>query len=96
MKIVFNMKEDEIFEENYLNVLERFKYSLIGSGSLVNEKNQNIIKRLKDIVKTARKTHDGINYSGPPFNYAMKDTQDMNEIYYKIRQMAMGYSVIER
>ena len=94
MKIIFNMKEDEIFEENYLNVLERFKYSLIGSGSLVNEKNQNIIRRLKEIVKTARKTHDGINYSGPPFNYAMKDTQDMNSIYTNIKKMAMGYAIV--
>ena len=93
MKIVFNMEESEISEENYSNILKKFKYSLIGSGSLVNEKNSNIIKRLKEIVKSAKKIHDEINTLGLPFSSSMTDTQDMNDIYYKIRQMAMGYAV---
>ena len=92
-KYIFNMKESEIFEENYSNILKRFKYSLIGSSSLITEKNENIVKRLKSIVKTAEKTHDLINKSGLPFSYSMENSQDMNEIYYKIRQMAMGYAV---
>ena len=93
MKTVFNMEESEISEENYAKILEKFKYSLIGSGSLIGEKNQNIIKRLKEIIKTAKKVHDGINTLGLPFTYSMEDTQDMNDIYYLIRYMAMGYAV---
>ena len=89
----FNMKESEIFEDNYLTILNRFKYTLLNSASIRNEKNENILNRLKSIVKTAIKTHDGINKSGLPFSSAMKSTADMNGVYTKIKQMAMGYAI---
>ena len=89
----FNMKESEIFEENYSTILNRFKYTLLSSGSIRNEKNEIILNRLKSIVKTAVKTHDGINKSGLPFSSPMKSTADMNGIYTKIKQMAIGYAI---
>ena len=92
-KYIFNMKESEIFEENYSEILKRFKYLLLSSGNIINEKNSNIVKRLKSVVKNSLKIHDGINKSGIPFSYSMQNSQDMNEIYNKIKQMAMGYAI---
>ena len=93
IKIVFNMEESEILERDYSSVIDRFRYSLINSGSLINEKNENIVKRLKEIVKTASKTYNSFNKDGLPFSTSMQDTQNMNEIYYKLRQLAMGYAI---
>ena len=92
-KIVFNMEEYEIFEENYLNILKRFKYSILSSSTIINEKNTNIKKRLKNVIKTAIKRHDELNKSGLPFSYSMINSQDMNEIYYKLRDIAKGYAI---
>ena len=89
----FNMKEFEIYEENYLNILKKLKYSLLNNNRIINEDNQNIIKKLKSIVKTAIKTRDSINRNGLPFNSPMQCSEDMNSIYTKIKQMAMGYAV---
>ena len=93
IKYVYNMKESEIFEENYSNILKKFKYTLLSSANIINEQSENIVKRLKNVVKTGNKTHDGINRNGLPFSYSMENTQDMNEIYNKIKQMAIGYAI---
>ena len=85
IKYVYNMEESEIFEENYANILKKFKYSLLSSSSIVKEKSSNILKRLKNVVKTGAKTYGTININGLPFNYEMKNTQDMNGIYNKIK-----------
>ena len=93
IKYVYNMEESEIFEENYANILKKFKYSLLSSSSIVKEKSSNILKRLKNVVKTGAKTYGTININGLPFNYEMKNTQDMNGIYNKIKQIAFGYAI---
>ena len=38
----FNMKESEISEDNYSTILKRFKYSLLNSANIKNEKSENI------------------------------------------------------
>lgn len=93
LKMWYNMEEFEILEENYSNILKKFKYSLLISSNIMNEQSPNILKRLKEVVKAGSNTHNGFYKNGLPFSYSMQNSQDMNEIYYKIRQMAMGYAI---
>ena len=87
------MKESEIYEENYLNILKKLKYTLLNNNRIVNEDNKNIIKKLVSIVKSAIQTRASINRNGLPFNSPMQCSQDMYTIYKRIKQMAMGYAV---
>ena len=50
LKYEFNMEESKISEDNYINVLERFKYTIMGSGNILTEKNPNILLMLKHFV----------------------------------------------
>ena len=93
IKYVFNMKESEISEDNYSNILNIFKYSFINSGNLLTENKKNIIQKLKSMVITANNTHKEISTKGLPFNYDMINRKDMGSIYNKIKQMAMGYAI---
>jgi hypothetical protein len=65
------MEESEITEDNYINVLERFKYSIMGSGNILTEKNSNILLMLKLFVRDAKLTHNIINKKGVPFDFPM-------------------------
>ena len=93
LKYEFNMKESEITEENYINILERFKFSLIGSGSLLTEKNPDIIKRYENMVKTSIRTHNTMNRTGLPFDYPMTQSLDIYSIYWKTNEMVKGYAI---
>ena len=93
LKYKFNMEPSEITEENYLNVLKRFKFSILGSANILIEQNSNIVNRLKSDVKTAISNHNKMNKTGLPFDYPMNSSNDINSIYSKINQMARGYSI---
>ena len=89
----FNMEESEIAEENYINALNRLKYSFIGTGSLLKEKNSNILKMFKANIKTAIDTHKLMNKEGVPFNNEIDSSLDIYLNYYKMQQIAIGYSI---
>ena len=89
----FNMEESEIVEENYLNALNRLKYSLIGIGSLLKEKNSNVLKMFKTKIKNAITTHKIMNKSGVPFNYEIDSSLDIYLNYYQMSKIAIGYSI---
>ena len=89
---IFNMKESQILDKNYDTILNRFKYTFLNSNKL-NDKNQNVVKRLKSMIKTAIKTQSSMKRDGLPFNSAMQCSADMNSIYTKIKQMATGYAI---
>ena len=89
----FNIKESEISEDNYTIILRRFKYTLLNSGTIINEKNVNIVKKLKSIIQKSIKIWKLMNKNGLPFNSPMQRSADMNNIYTNIKQMAMGYSI---
>ena len=93
MKYQFNMEENEIIEENYLNALNKFKYSLVGRGSILTEKNSNIIKRYKSNIKVAINTHKKMNKTGLPFDYPMDSSLDIYSNYYELRKIAVGYAI---
>ena len=93
IKYEFNMAESEILEENYISILQKFKYSLIGSGSLLNEKNPDIIKRFENMVKTSIRTHNIMNRTGLPFDYPMEQSLDIYSIYWKTNEMVKGYAI---
>ena len=89
---IFNMKESQILDKNYETILKRFKYTFLNSNKL-NDKNQNVVKRLKSMVKTASKTRSSMKRDGLPFISPMERSADMNSIYTKIKQMATGYAI---
>ena len=93
LKYQFNMEESEILEENYINALNKFKYSLIGTGSLFTEKNKNIIKMYESNIKTAISTHNKMNTAGLPFDYPMDSSLDIYTIYYELHKVALGYTI---
>jgi len=86
------MKESQILGKNYETILKRFKYTFLNSNKL-NDKNQNVVKRLKSMIKTAIKTRSSMKRNGLPFNYPMQCSADMNSIYINIKQMAAGYAI---
>ena len=93
IKYEFNMKESEITEDNYINALNRFKYSTLGTGSLLTEKNAIIVQMLKSSVKTAISTHKKMNKKGVPFNYPMNSSLDIYSNYYELHKIAKGYAI---
>lgn len=93
LKYEFNMEESEITDDNYLNAINRLRYSLVGGGSLLTEKNENIVKIFKSNVKTAISVHKMMNTSGLPFDYPMNSSLDIYSNYYRIHQIAKGYAV---
>jgi len=89
---IFNMKESQILDKNYKTILKRFKYTFLNNNKL-NDKNQNVVKRLKSMIKTATKTRKSMKRDGLPFNSPMECSANMNSIYTKIKQMATGYAI---
>ena len=87
------MEEWEISEDNYINVLNKFKYLIMGSGNILTEKNPNILLMLKYFVRNAISTHKILNKEGVPFDYPMESSYDIYSIYYKTVYLAKGYAV---
>ena len=92
IKYEFNIPENEINIENYSNILERLQYLL--KQDLTEESNNLLVNnRIKSIINTIKTTLKEMNRTGLPFKYEMNRTSDMVNIYYKIRLLAIGYSI---
>ena len=89
----FNMKETEIIEENYLSVINRFKYSLIGTGSILKEKNEIILNMFKRTINAAKDTYKKMNKEGIPFDYSMTSSYDIYANYFYMNKIAKGYPI---
>ena len=71
------MKESQILGKYYDTILQRFKYTFLNSNKL-NDKNQNVVKRLKSMATTAIKTRSSMKRDGLTFNSPMERSADMN------------------
>ena len=91
-KYEFNIPENEINIENYSNIIKKLQYML--KNDFTDESNTYITNnRLKYLINLAKNTDKEMNKKGLPFNYTMTQTSHMTSIYYKLRSMAIGYSI---
>jgi hypothetical protein len=86
----FNMKEENIKDENYNTILDRLKYTF--TYSLIDPSNTKVVtNRIQAFVKEAKNLNAKINKIGNPFNLTMTESSHMTNIYSKIRTIAIGY-----
>ena len=91
-KFIFNMKEKEINEDNYLKILNKVKYILVYKP-LNKIVNLNFINRLKNMINISKSIHKEINKTFPPFGFLINSSKDMFISYSKIKKLVLGYSI---
>ena len=89
-KYEFNMNENEISQDNYLNIINRMIYVMTYT-TLDESKTKIAINRAQALVREAKNNQLKINKEGLPFDYKMSHTSDITSIYGLIRSMAIGY-----
>ena len=90
-KFEFNMKEEEIKEDNYLSIIQRMKY-IMTYNTIDESKTKVVIDRVNALVREAKNNYEKLNKNGLPYELEMARTSDMSKIYGYIRSMAIGYA----